>query len=80
MEQIMPDYSVLIQAGIFLVALYVIKSFILTPISEVLRGRSERIEGSARKCLPQGIGAGGCEWQDGERQPPPHDGRSSRHQ
>ena len=46
MEQIIPNYSVIIQAIIFLVALYVIKGFILTPISEVLKGRSERIEGS----------------------------------
>ena len=49
MEQIMPNYSVLVQALIFLVALYVIKSFILTPISEVLKGRSEKIEGSEQE-------------------------------
>ena len=46
MEQIIPNSSVFVQAIIFFVALYVIKSFILNPISEVLKGRSERIEGS----------------------------------
>jgi len=49
MEQIMPNASVFIQAAIFLVALYVIKSFILTPISEVLKGRTEQIEGSEQE-------------------------------
>jgi F-type H+-transporting ATPase subunit b len=46
MEQILPNYSVLIQAAIFLIALYVIKAFILTPISQVLNGRREKIEGA----------------------------------
>ena len=49
MEQVMPNYSVFIQAVIFLVALYVIKSFILAPITEVLKGRSEQIEGSEQE-------------------------------
>lgn len=46
MEQIMPNVSILFQAIIFLVALYVIKTFILNPVSEVLRSRTERIEGA----------------------------------
>jgi len=49
MEQIMPNYTVFIQAVIFLVALYLIKSFILAPISEVLKGRSEQIDGSEQE-------------------------------
>jgi F-type H+-transporting ATPase subunit b len=49
MEQIMPNLTVLIQAVIFLVALYVIKAFILNPVSQVLRGRTERIEGSEQE-------------------------------
>lgn len=49
MEQIMPNASVLVQAVIFLVALYVIKAFILNPISHVLAGRTEKIEGSEQE-------------------------------
>jgi F-type H+-transporting ATPase subunit b len=49
MEQVIPNYSVFFQAVIFLVALYVIKSFILAPIAEVLKGRSEQIEGSEQE-------------------------------
>lgn len=46
MEQMMPNYSFFYQAVIFLIALYVIHSFILTPIGQVLKGRREWIEGS----------------------------------
>jgi F-type H+-transporting ATPase subunit b len=49
MEQIMPNASVLVQAVIFLVALYVIKVFILNPISQVLAGRTEKIDGSEQE-------------------------------
>ena len=49
MEQIMPNASVFIQAAIFLVALYVINAFILTPILEVLKWRTEQIEGSEQE-------------------------------
>lgn len=49
MEQIMPNLSVLIQAVIFLVSLYVIKAFILNPISQVLQGRTDQIEGSEQE-------------------------------
>ena len=49
MEQIMPNASVIVQGVIFLVALYVIKSFIVAPISEVLKGRTEQIEGAEQE-------------------------------
>ncbi len=47
MEQILPNGTILVQAAIFLVALWVIKAFILTPISRVLEERRNRIEGAA---------------------------------
>lgn len=46
MEQIMPNWTIVIQAVIFIAALVIIRSFILTPVSQVLSGRSERIEGA----------------------------------
>lgn len=49
MEQIMPNVTILFQAVIFLVALYVIKTFILDPVSQVLRNRTERIEGAEQE-------------------------------
>lgn len=49
MDAIMPNYSVAIQAVIFLVALVVVTKFILAPINEVLTGRSERIEGAEKE-------------------------------
>lgn len=51
MDAIMPNYTVLIQAVIFLVALVVIKLFILEPIAEILKGRNERIEGAEQEAM-----------------------------
>ncbi|MEW6441711.1 MAG: ATP synthase F0 subunit B [bacterium] len=49
MQQIMPNLTVFIQAIIFLVALIVVKRFILNPISDVLKGRTDRIEGAEQQ-------------------------------
>jgi len=51
MEEIMPDATVLVQAVVFLLALLIIKSLILNPISDVLKGRAERIEGAEQEAL-----------------------------
>ena len=51
MDAIMPNYTVLIQTVIFLVALVVIKFFILDPITEILKGRNERIEGAEQEAV-----------------------------
>jgi F-type H+-transporting ATPase subunit b len=44
MEQVMPNYTIAIQAIIFLVSLLVVKQLILDPISKLLRERNSRIE------------------------------------
>ena len=51
MDAIMPNYTVFIQTVVFLVALVVIKVFILEPITEVLKGRNERIEGAEQEAV-----------------------------
>lgn len=51
MEQILPDGTIFIQAAVFVIALVVIKSFILNPISGVLKGRAERIEGAEQEAV-----------------------------
>ena len=51
MELILPDYSLVIQAIIFFAALFIIKIFILDPISEILKGRGERIEGAEQETI-----------------------------
>ena len=48
MEQVMPNYTIVIQAIIFLVSLFVIKKCILDPISKLLRERSTKIEGGEK--------------------------------
>jgi F-type H+-transporting ATPase subunit b len=45
MEKVIPDYTVIVQAAIFLISLLFIKKFILDPIYELLQRRTTRIEG-----------------------------------
>jgi F-type H+-transporting ATPase subunit b len=49
MEQVTPNYTIIIQAIIFLVSLFIIKKYILGPISELLLQRSIRIEGGEQE-------------------------------
>jgi len=49
MDAIMPNLTFVYQLILFFAALFVIQKFIIKPITEVLRGRSERIEGAERE-------------------------------
>lgn len=46
MEQVTPNYTILIQAVLFLLSLVIVKKLILDPITALLKARSERIEGA----------------------------------
>jgi len=54
MEAILPNWSAIPQLFIFLAALIVVKFFILNPVSQVLKGRSERIEGAEHEAVRLG--------------------------
>jgi len=49
MDAIMPNYTVIVQAIIFFAALFLVKKLLLDPVAEVLKKRSERIEGAERQ-------------------------------
>ena len=49
MEAIYPNSSAIWQFLIFIAALIVVKYFILNPVSAVLRGRDEKIEGAEQE-------------------------------
>ncbi len=49
MDAIMPNYSIIFQALIFFAALFIVKTFIINPITTVLKGRGERIEGAEQE-------------------------------
>ncbi len=49
MEQVMPNWTLAIQAVIFLLSLLVIKKLIIDPISGLLRDRTMRIEGTEQE-------------------------------
>jgi len=51
MDAIMPNYTVIVQAIIFFAALFLIKKLLLDPVAEVLKKRSERIEGAEQEAL-----------------------------
>jgi F-type H+-transporting ATPase subunit b len=51
MEAIVPNYSVVVQAIIFFLALFLIKKLILDPMMDVLKRRNERIEGAEREAV-----------------------------
>ena len=51
MDAIMPNYTVIVQAIIFFAALFLIKKLLLDPVADVLKKRSERIEGAEQEAL-----------------------------
>jgi F-type H+-transporting ATPase subunit b len=49
MEQVVPNYTIVVQAILFFISLFIVKRFILDPISEVLQQRTTRIEGGEKE-------------------------------
>jgi F-type H+-transporting ATPase subunit b len=49
MEQVIPNYTIVVQAILFFISLFIIKRFILDPISEVLQQRTTKIEGGEKE-------------------------------
>ncbi len=49
MEAMMPNVTIVYQLIVFFVALVVVRFFVMNPIKEVLKGRSERIAGAEQE-------------------------------